>query len=98
MANGIYSNVELIDSLIVDCNTAVKNCVGGQYVAFCNVIVQMVQKLANLKRSVVNDLKNREETIKSLEYQLAELGCPVEKIAPEELLKEGDVDGKRADI
>jgi len=92
MANGLYSNEELIDTLIVDCNNAVKSIVSGQYIAFCVAMEQMVQKLANLKTGVANDLRNREENIAMLEKRLADLGHPVQKIMADELLKkeEGD--------
>ena len=87
MANGLYSNEELIDTLIVDCNNAVKSIVSGQYVAFCVAMGQMVQKLANLKTGVANDLRNREENIAMLEKRLADLGHPVQKVKADELLK-----------
>ena len=92
MANGFYSNEELIDTLILDCNDAVKHCVAGNYISFCAKMVEMVQKLGNLKVGVANDLRNREENIAMLEKRLADLGHPVQKIMADELLKkeEGD--------
>jgi len=92
MANGLYSNEELIDTLIIDCNNAVKSLVSGQYVAFCVAMGQMVQKLGNLKIGVAHDMKNRDENIEMLEKRLADLGHPVQRVAADELLKkeEGD--------
>lgn len=81
----MFDNTELIDSLIVDCNNAVKSCVGGQYIAFCSTMVQMVQKLANLKNGVKSDLESREQTIKDYERRLAELGCPIEHLSEKEV-------------
>lgn len=94
MANGLYSNEELIDTLIIDCNNAVKSLVSGQYIAFCVAMGQMVQKLGNLKIGVAHDLRNREENIEMLEKRLADLGHPVQKITTDELLKkEGESNG-----
>ena len=73
---GLYDNLGLIDSLVVDCNTLVKDMAAGEYVQFCCVIVQMVQKLGNLKEGVAADLKTREDTITELK---AALGVEVAK-------------------
>ena len=94
MGTGIYSNTELIDSLIVDCNYAVKCCHCGEYVAFCSTIVQMVQKLGNLKTGVQNDIQNRETNIRFLEKRLSDLGHPIDKIDANDLVKGGAEDGK----
>lgn len=82
---GFMDNIRLIDTLITDCNDAVKSCVGGQYIAFCNTMVRMVQKLANLKVGVKNDLESREQTIKDYEGRLAELGHPVKHLSETEV-------------
>ena len=54
---GFLDNEGLIDSLILDCNRAVKELAGGQYIAWCDIMVKMVQKLANLKNGVHNDME-----------------------------------------
>lgn len=41
-----------IDALIVDCNELPKFLMDGQYVGFCNRLVQMVHRLAFLRESV----------------------------------------------
>ena len=82
---GLFDNLGLIDTLIVDCNDAIRCCVGGQYVAFCNTMVQIVQKLANLKVGVKNDLENREQIIKDYETRLAELGHPIKHLSAKEV-------------
>lgn len=63
---GLLDNIGLIESLIVDCNDLPKALVSGQYVLFCNRIVQMVQKLANLKQGVSNDLQSKDKIIAEL--------------------------------
>lgn len=64
--NGLYDNEGLCDSLIVDCNNAVKTMIGGNYILFCNLMVQMVQKLANLKEGIRNDADSLKGEIEDL--------------------------------
>lgn len=90
----MLTHEELIDSLIVDCNNAVKCCHCGEYVAFCSTIVQMVQKLANLKNGIQTDIRNRETNIRFLEKRLSDLGHPIDKIDANDLLKSGSEDGE----
>lgn len=85
MANGLYSNNELIDSLIVDCNESVKAVTSGNMVLWCKIIYEMVVKLQNLKKGVTDEMKNREETIETLKEQLRNTGATVEDISVEEL-------------
>ena len=75
--NGLMDNIGLIESLIVDCNDLPKSLISGQYVLFCNRIVQMVQKLANLKQGVSNDLQSRDKTIAELRDCLTKEGSDV---------------------
>ena len=63
---GILDNVGMIDSLIVDCNDAVKALTGGQYIQFCNTIVRMTQKLGSLKKGYQNEIENKDAEIQSL--------------------------------
>ncbi len=73
---GLMNNEGLIDSLIMDCNNSVKEIACGQYIAWCNIMVQIVQKLANLKIGVRNDteslkkqVEDQQRIIKMLEEQ-----------------------------
>lgn len=88
MANGIMSNKELICSLIQDLNNLVKEQQSGQYIQACSIIVSMTQKLANLHKTIDDDLKNRDETIESLKEQIRSLGMEVVDMPPSEFLKE----------
>lgn len=81
---GLYDNEGLCDSLIVDCNTAVKCLANGNYVQFCGIIVQMVKKLANLKEGIKNDMDSMKKQVAELEKQIDSLfeqktGIPVDK-------------------
>lgn len=85
----MYDNQQLIDTLIVDCNNAVGAMTQGQYILFCRIMYEMVQKLGNLKKGVAADLKNREEIIAGLKDQLRSAGIQVEDI-PVEVLTEDE--------
>ena len=81
---GLYDSIGLCDTMIVDCNNAVKSMCSGQYVQFCNIIVQMVQKLDNLKKGIKADLDSKDkiiEELKSMNDHLMEenTGIPVER-------------------
>lgn len=80
MANGLYSNDELIDSLVVDCNEAVKAVISGQTVLWCKLMYEMVVKLGNLKKGVANELRNREETIEQLKETIRNMDGSVEDV------------------
>lgn len=47
--------IQEIDSVIVSCNDAVRHITGGNYVAWCGTVYQIVQKLAGIKRSVLEE-------------------------------------------
>ena len=87
MANGLYSNSEIVDSLISDLNTVIKETASGQYLQACCYITGMVQKLTNLRRTIDNDLKNRDETIEQLKRELRSAGREIVDVAPEKLIK-----------
>lgn len=80
MANGLYSSDELIDSLIVDCNEAVKSISSGQFIQWCKLMYEMAVKLANLKNGVKKDIASREETIEKLIQNIRDLGGNVENV------------------
>jgi hypothetical protein len=42
-------NKEIIDSIIMDCNAAIHEAISGNYVSWCNIMVQIVKKLSDLK-------------------------------------------------
>lgn len=81
---GLYDNSGLCDTLIVDCNNAVKAAMSGQYIQFCAMMVQMVQKITNLKKGIAADLEARDKTIRDLNALLDQMqeqltGLPVDK-------------------
>ena len=63
---GLLDNVGLIDTLIVDCNALLQLLIGGRYVAFCAKVVEMVQKLSNLKNGVHNDTESLRKEVEAL--------------------------------
>ena len=87
MNNGLYTNTELMDTIIIDLNNALKELLSGQYIQACCHVTQMSQKLVNLRNTIDNDLKNREETIEHLKQVLRDSGIEVRDITPEEMEK-----------
>ena len=80
--NGFMDNEGLIDSLIADLNNTIKNMASGQYIRVCHLVIEMVQKLQNLKNGVRADmdaLRDQVEDLKRLNNELAEkaFGAPV---------------------
>lgn len=71
---GLFDNLGLIDTLIVDCNKLPQLLFNGQNVAFCAKITEMVQKLSNLKEGVKNDTE-------SLQMQLEDKLRDIERLA-----------------
>ena len=86
MANGLYTNSELLDSIIVDLDKLMKALFSGQYIKVCAIVTGMVQKLSNLRKSLDNDLKNREETIEALKQELKNAGRGVQDMTPREFI------------
>lgn len=68
---GLYDSAGFIDTIILDCNNAVKQLVNGNYISFCNSMAEAVKKLAVLKEGVTNEkaamLKQVDEMGKELE-------------------------------
>ena len=70
---GLWDNAGLIDTLILDCNNMTKALVEGNYVKYCNINVQAVQKLASLKEGIQKDIAAKDETIRELFAKCEEL-------------------------
>ena len=86
MANGIYTNHELVDTIIADLNNVVKQAVSGQYLQSCAIITQITQKLINLRNTVDDTIKNRDQTIETLKEELRNAGHTVNDITPQEFI------------
>ena len=81
--NGLYDNEGLCDSLLMDLNRTQKLLIDNQFIAFCDLIAKMGQKINNLKKGVRSDLDAKDEEIadlKRLNNELAEkaFGLPVD--------------------
>ena len=63
---GLLDNDGLMQTIIVDCNDAVKGALSGNYISFCDKMVQVVQKVSLLR-------KNWEQEINAKEKQIADL-------------------------
>lgn len=70
---GLFDNLGLIDTLIVDCNELTKDLVSGKYVQYCAKIVEMIQKLSNLRNGVKADSEAQQEEIAALQKLLDDI-------------------------
>lgn len=82
--NGLFDSMGLIDSLVVDCNEIPQALFEHQNIRFCNILIQMVQKLTELKKGVSADLQSKDKTISELTAHNKQLieqitGLPAEK-------------------
>ena len=94
MANGTYTNSELIDTIIVDVNNMIKEALSGQYVQICYIVTGMTQKLMNLKKGIEADLASKDKIIEQLKEQLRAAGAEVEDMSTEQFIeKYGKKDG-----
>lgn len=59
---GNTNHSAVIDSIIIDCNDAVKALAGGNYIQWCAGMVKIVQKLANLKQCIRDGIQSRDDT------------------------------------
>ena len=71
---GLYDSAGFTDSIILDCNKAVKQLVSGNYIAFCNGMAEIVKKLALLKDGVKNEKEDLERQISELRERLERSG------------------------
>lgn len=81
---GLMDNEGMCDSLIQDCNSLVKMLASGYYLGFCGKVVEMTQKLSNLKDGIKQDMESKDKTIEELKRVNDSLveektGIPVEK-------------------
>lgn len=88
--DGLYTNTELVDTLIVDLNNLLKEQASGQYIQACGIVVQMTQKLTNLKSAIVSELANKDEKIEALKNTIRELGGQCKDIPINEFFGGGD--------
>lgn len=85
MANGLLSNEEMIDTLIVDCDNAVNAVITGNGIQWCKLMYEIVVKLSNLKRGIHADLQNRDENISILKQMLKDAGVDMQEVDLNEL-------------
>lgn len=80
----MYTNSELIGSILTDLNEMMKYQAAGQFLQATTVFVGIVQKLVQLRQHIDDDLKNRDETIESLKNELKACGREVVDIPANE--------------
>lgn len=93
MGKGLYNNAELVDTIIVDLNSAIREIASGQYVQACRIVTAMSQKLVNLRKTIDEDLKSRDSTIEDLKRELRNLGHEIVEVSGTELGNAMEKDG-----
>ena len=61
---------EIIDSLIVDCNNSVRLALNGNYIAWCNSMVNLTRNLELLREKVKDEQSKNLQKIEELKTQL----------------------------
>lgn len=80
--HGLYDNDGILETIINDCNNAIRNIFSGNYVGFCQLMVSIVQKTANVRKGTKTEtesLTQRIEELKAMNNRLYEqvTGLPV---------------------
>lgn len=70
---GLLDNDGLMQTIIVDCNDAVKGVVAGNYISFCDKMVQVVQKVALLRKNWEQEMSAKDKQINDLTVRNHEL-------------------------
>lgn len=60
---GLLDNLGLIDTLIVDCDKLPKLLFAGNSIGFCSKLIEMVQKLSNLREGVKTDMESMQKQL-----------------------------------
>lgn len=63
---GLFDSEGLCDTLVNDINNLVKQAVSGNYLLFCDTVVQMTQKVVELKKGIKADLDSKNRVIEHL--------------------------------
>lgn len=71
--NGLLDSDGLMETIIVDCNDAVKSLFSGNNIAFCNKMVQIVQKVSLLRKNWKQEKEAKEKQIADLMIRNHEL-------------------------
>ena len=67
---GLYDSAGFTDTIILDCNNTVKQLVSGNYIAFCNGMRGIVEKLAVLKNGITKEKEDMQKQISELQERL----------------------------
>ena len=91
---GLFTNEELIDTIILDINSVGKYIMSSNYVGVCNTVVHIVQKLTNLKDGIKNDMKHKDEVIEDLKQQLRLYNPDLTEVTPKQFIEDLKKDGE----
>ena len=91
--NGLFTNEELVDTIINDLNDVIKTAISGNYILSASYITQISQKLINLKKGIADDMTHKNKTIEDLKQQLKLYNPELADVTPEQFLDDLKKDG-----
>ena len=91
MGNGIFSHDELFESVILDCNAAVRLITSGNYIGWCKTMTDIVQKITVVKDGIKKDLESKNRNIEELKEQMRRSGVEIKDIQIEEFINKDGV-------
>ena len=69
--DGLYTNAEMVDQIVIKLDGALKALIGGERLAFAAGYVEIMQMLATLKKGIDTENRMHAQQVKMLEDQLA---------------------------
>ena len=90
MENGLLTNEELAEQLIVELNNLPRLLINGQFIGFCSEVSRIGQGLKNLRNGIANDTKSMQEQIECLKKRLQSYGDELNDASVEELLEDNN--------
>jgi hypothetical protein len=93
MADGIYSNVEMVESILLDLNNLPKELIAGQFIQSCTLVSQIGQKLICLRSGIKTEIEHKNKTIEDLKQQLRNAGQDVVDMPVKEFVEKLEQNG-----
>ena len=82
----------LIMEILFDCQTAVRELVGGNHIVWCDCMAKIAQKLSALKDGIASDAKAKEKTIQAQKEIIEALKTRLRKSGAE-VIERSETDG-----
>ena len=74
----MYTNEELLDSIIEEMYGLFKALISGNYAGFCTLFSDMISKMASLRTGLKNDKAAKDKQVEDLKAQIKRLTAEAE--------------------